>query len=55
MNKFDSFSILHLMTYLEAKKRTLIPKSTDDIIFWEDLKQILELSNFNHIMNPKTK
>lgn len=52
MNKYDSFSILHLELFIEQyrkskTKATFDPRS--NIIFWPELKEIIEKCNFKEL------
>ena len=50
MNKYDQFSIIHLVTYLTAKKRLMGEiGSKADIISWAEMKEILEKSNLKNL------
>lgn len=52
MNKYDSFSISHLIAFLSAYHSNKMVKMEyrSHIIFWSDLKEIIEKCNLKELV-----
>lgn len=49
MNKYDSFSIAHLQLYLDALANVTPERNFAKIVWWDDLKKILENSKLKNL------
>lgn len=49
MNKYDCFHIPHLITYLQGYHESKTKAGLKSIIFWADLKCVLDKSNLKEL------
>lgn len=49
MNKYDSFSIPHLQLYLDALAKKTPERNFAKIVWWDELKEILELCKLKNL------
>ena len=53
MKKYDSFSIPHLMVYLGAMSRNEKSFTGKKIVYWDELKEVLELCNMKKLLKER--
>ena len=55
MNKYDIFSIPHLILYLDAMSQKAESFTGKKIVYWVELKEVLKLCNVNNLTVAEMK